>query len=185
MSLLQDLFSDLRSYYIQNYMVLSNPNFIRQDDLLTWPNYEPWPSGVNYADYYQWVIDKLQHSFVLEDGSCLQIHYRIKKERIANASLAFVPSPLQVEDRGLVYFRFDCDIDAQRDFVHTSYHVHFGDPDTTTRISLHRFPIPSDFLRFAMLVSYDQVDPRNATLHEQMPNLDDLNCRYTHCLTLK
>jgi hypothetical protein len=174
----------LEQYYNLNYrsLPIASTNFVRKESEVTWCNRTPRTSYQDFGDYFRWVVDHVQYSLALDDGSCIQIFYQTRDEVLVKGSLAYLPS-MDAREQGLRYLRFDCDTDGGRDLVHTAYHVHF-DLDSGMRISLLQFPSPSVFLDFIMLVAYQVTDQHVLPLASHIQSLDELNCRYSHFLHL-
>ncbi len=151
MDLIQRLKYDLETYYNYNYKKsgIINPNFYidKAKGILSWNKYEPKKLNVSYKEFFKHVIDKQQYSFQLGDLSCFQLFYEVKEDQLKKANLAFLPNPEEISKDN--YIRFDCDIDAHIDYIHTAYHAHFG-YDSMYRITLSQFPSPENFINFVL-----------------------------------
>lgn len=152
MSLIPTLFQDLNVFYLSNNKkyLITNPFFsiAKDGSSLTWFNYQPREKFYFYEDYYEWVSNNLQYSLAIDDKVLIQIFFHETGDKIVQGSLGFLPRP----DLYFPYFRFDMDLLNSKDYYHNSYHVNFGYRSDDVRFSLHRFPHPSEFLRFVLFL---------------------------------
>lgn len=51
------------------------------------------------------------------------------------------------------YFRFDLDYNNKEDYIHNSYHIHFGYL-TKKRFSLFNYPLPKTFIEFLLFLKF-------------------------------
>ena len=186
MTLIQDLYNDIDRFYNLNWNKygLTNPNYTRINNTLSWNAYKSKDSYKTYEEFYRWLSNNKQYSFQLgHDDSFIQLYYETDDNKLLKSSLGFIPSPASVEE-GLVYLRFDCDFSVNTDYHHTIYHIHFGHPDAEMRLCLYRFPLPSHFIEFIMQIAYQQTPPKESRQSEYIPDLEGLSCKYAHYLKL-
>lgn len=180
---LTNLYSDLHTFYNQNFRQLSlvNPLYCRDNsiDALTWDDYLSEESFDYYDDYYQWVLSNNQYSLAFGEEALVRIFFKNGGNHWF-ASMAFLPDP----EINSTYFRFDMDLPKHKDFIHSSYHIHFGYNSDRFRISLMNYPYPSQFLYFIafLLGSYEC---ENFNKEKFFPDLDSLTEAYNHVLNLK
>ncbi len=180
---LTNLLSDLRIFYNLNFneFNLLNPFFYinSSSNSLTWKNYISEESFDTYEEYYQWVVSNNQYSLTFGEDALIRIHFK-KKGTNWFASMAFLPDP----SINSTYFRFDMDFSEQKDFIHSSYHIHFGYNSNRFRISLMSYPYPSQFLYFiAFLLGYHKC--KHFDNSKFFPSLDSIPEVYNHFLNLK
>lgn len=172
--------NDLKQFYDHNYgdFQLNNAFFCVNDkkDALTWANYLAEENFESYEEYYGWVVGNSQYSLAFGDMAVVRIYFR-GMEEIQFASMAFLPNPANK----MPYFRLDLDYAGAKDYVHSSYHVHFGYANNQMRFSLMNYPYPSQYLSFlAFLLGYR--DCENFDNGKFFTSLDEFSDKYNHYL---
>lgn len=184
---LEKIYNNLFTFYNMNYRkyMLTDPRFYLNDALqLTWYNHITNESFENYEQYYDWVFDNVQYSLKLDDDSLLQFFFEAEREGKKNhakkGSMAYLPNPRNYSE----YFRFDVDLKREENYVHTSYHIHFGYRSKNVRFTLNRFPMPSEFVRFIFFLHYGEwVEEFNK--NNFWETLEERNIKYNHALDFR
>ncbi len=186
MNNIQRIYYDVEQFYNKNYNKydLINKFYCRHDNTLTWHKYESHICNGSYINEYQWINNNNQYSFIIGDGHCVQLYYEYNSnDELVKANLAFCPN-ISENFSESDYVRFDCDVDSHKDYVHTSYHAHFG-YNSISRISIYRFPMPIEFLNFIImqyfnnLLSKDEIGKIKSVKNSCISTLDDLGHLYT------
>jgi hypothetical protein len=180
---IESVYSNLLTFYNVNnneYKFL-NPRMEKLCDCISWKNYKGNEKFENYDEYYQWALDNVQYSFMFSDESMIQVYFegvrKKKKFVITKGSMSYLPMPKKYSE----YFRFDLDYDREEDYVHTSYHIHFGYRSKDIRFSLMRFPYPSEFIKMILFLDYDkEVNYYNRSMF--MEDLRERSIEYNHAL---
>jgi hypothetical protein len=144
--LIDNLFSDLRSFYdkhFSNYH-LANPLFYRNDYELSWNNRLSDPRDNDYEIEYAWVVNNLQYSLSIDDKGLFQFFYCTKNDVLEKANIMFLPNP----NLSHQYIRFDFSPYDSKTYYHPEIHFHFGYPSNSMRIALEKIPYPSTFIQF-------------------------------------
>lgn len=181
---IQSLFYDLDTFYKANFKEhkLINPRYEMTFNTLSWEKHISNEKFDFYPQYYEWAVNKIQYSFMLEDESIIQIYYegeRIKKKYIVTkGSMAYLPRP----DKYSEYFRFDVDYKKAQHFNHTAYHIHFGYRAKDVRFSLFHFPTPSEFIKFILFLDY-QKTIASFKSKNFFDDLDTIKNEYNHILS--
>lgn len=151
----ENLHANLKTTYNANFRKysLSNPFFTlsANKNVLSWNNYLPKQRLLDYELYYDWINENLQYSLGIHKKAVIQIYFEQTKHGVNKSSLTFLPHP----DLEMPYFRFDMDSLKWKDYYHNSYHIHFGFNCDNIRFSLHRFPHPSEFIKFCLFLLGD------------------------------
>lgn len=156
MNSIQKIYYELELFYNINSRKygLIDRFFCRNENVISWHKYESHHKFKTYEDCYNWIINNNQYSFKFQEGHCVQLYYEFDTDKLSKASLNFYPNP-DIYD-GNDYVRFDCDLGSHRDYIHTSYHAHFG-YNSNYRISIYRFPMPQEFLNFIIVQYYNDL----------------------------
>lgn len=157
--MIKTIFKNLQVYFNQNWkhLCLQDPLFCLNDkkNEITWNNYITQESYDSYYEYYDWVFNNGQYSIRLGDDSLLQVYYKgdkiNNKCNIIKAKLSYLP----FIDLPSIYFRFDYDIDSYKPFTHNTCHIHFGYNNELARLTLKKFPMPSEFIKFVLSTNYN------------------------------
>ncbi|OPD59415.1 hypothetical protein [Bacillus anthracis] len=180
---IQSLYYDLQTFYNANRRAhhFLNPRYEMNYNTLTWEKHIPNEKFDTYHEYYDWAVNKIQYSFMLQDESIVQIFFegepKKKKFIVTKGSMAYLPRP----DKYSEYFRFDVDYKSAQHFNHTAYHVHFGYRAKDVRFSLFHFPAPSEFIKFILSLDYNQ--PQQCfNAQNFFKDLDEINNNYNHSL---
>jgi hypothetical protein len=151
---------------------------------VSWENYRTNEKFETYNEYYNWVINKIQYSFMLKDESAIQIFLEGersgKKDNyvLVKGKMAYLPRP----DKYSEYFRFDVDYKKANDYDHTAYHAHFGYRSKDVRFSLYQFPTPSEFVKFVLFIDYG-YHYMHFNSKNFFDDLDLLGNKYNHNLS--
>lgn len=153
---IQKLYYELEHFYNFNFekYQLKNRFFCRNGNKITWHQYESHISNASYIEEYQRIIDNNQYSFMIGNEHCIQLYYEYNNG-LHKANLAFYPN-IDDDLNETDYLRFDCDISTHRDYIHTSYHAHFG-YNSNSRVSIYRFPTPIEFMNFIIIQYFNNL----------------------------
>jgi hypothetical protein len=103
---LDDVYTNLEDTLEVFESLIMEANYQKQDLIISWPNYQSPPHNLYYAREYEYLIEKQQYSFLLQDGSVIQIYYKFeeateqgkkktqKKTELTEYRLALCPYPL-------------------------------------------------------------------------------------------
>lgn len=103
---LDDVYTDLEETFKVFESLIMKANYQKPDLIISWPNYQSPPHNLYYAREYEYLIEKQQYSFLLQDGSVIQIYYKFeeatepgkkktkKKTELTEYRLALCPYPL-------------------------------------------------------------------------------------------
>jgi len=152
----------------------ANPNYIRSDNTITWPNRIRFDVDTT-AELLVTLVEQRQYSLqVLEDGSVLQIYYGFDHNgsRLQEASLGFFHAghaidseadpltegvlPISADENPGGWIRLDYDPTAARDCLHYHSHLHTslsGD----IRIPVKRVPTPKQFVELIIAWFYPET----------------------------
>ena len=164
---------------------LMNPRFIKNDNgQITWLIHISNEKFETYEEYYLWVNENLQYSFSLEDDSLIQIFFEGKRQGkkipVKKGSMAYLPSPYSYSE----YFRFDVDLDNEKDYAHPTYHAHFGYRAKDVRFTLFKYPMPTEFLKLIQFLHHE-VPIEQYAKEKFWETLADRNIKFNHCLDFK
>ena len=164
---------------------LMNPRFCKNaNNQITWLNHISNEKFDSYEEYYFWVNENLQYSFLLNEDSFVQFFFEGekvgKKIEVYRGSMAYLPNPYTYSE----YFRFDMDLKNEKDYKHVSYHVHFGYRAKDVRFALYKYPLPSEFLKLIQFLHYD-ISLTKFSQNKFWESLSDRNIAFNHCLDLK
>lgn len=103
-----EVYTDLETTFkvFVPFIIEHNYNYAKNSLEISWPKYQSPPHNLYYAREYEDLIKKRQYSFLLRDGSVLQIYYKFeeslepgkkknqKKIELTEYRLALCPYPL-------------------------------------------------------------------------------------------
>lgn len=185
MTTIRSLRANLDTFYNLNFRKynLVNPYYIidSSTNSLTWINYRHDEYFDNYPDYFNWVIDNGQFSLEIRGKGLIRVYFKLVDEENLIASMSFLPNP----DLYSTYFRFDMDKSRKADYIHSSYHVHFGYNNFAYRLPLFHYPWPSEFLLFSLFTVGLSEERKSLTERNFFENLDQLFESYDHSLSFK
>lgn len=93
---ISSVFANLEATYTLFSEFILDRNYSQQPNVVGWPNYRPGISKQVYAKQYQDLISERQFSFLLIDGSAVQIHYAYDERGLKKVRLALYPVPKTV-----------------------------------------------------------------------------------------
>ena len=136
---LNTVYANIEQIYNSN-RELMNPRFCKNArNQITWINHISNEKFDSYEEYYFWVNENLQYSFLLNEDAFVQFFFEGekfgKKIEVYKGSMAYLPSPYTYSE----YFRFDMDLKNEKDYNHVSYHAHFGYRAKDVRFALYKY----------------------------------------------
>ncbi|ATS37578.1 MULTISPECIES: DUF2290 domain-containing protein [Xanthomonas] len=136
--------------------------------VITWANRQRGiDRDIYYALEYQYLIDNAQYSFLLQDGSFVQMYYEFSALGLLKARLAYYPPPLRVNARAVDF------LSAAESFYETQDGEKIGDHlfNWYEAIEENRdLPLNTSHLRF----DFDRGVTSHAPSHIQYGALQDL-----------
>lgn len=204
---ISDVFGMLIAVYNDWGGILANPNFIRSNHEITWPNRHRIDVTVP-ADIVT-LAENRQYSFqTSDDGSLIQMYYHFPTNTgdVSAASLAYYgapfsenqPDPSNLEQENfeearavptgeitnLKWLRIDFDPPAARGILHHECHLHLSN-FPMSRLMVRGLPTPRQFVEFVLALchptSYEnhRLDATGAYRHK--PVIDSVNEQVFSC----
>lgn len=168
-----DLMSQLTSVFVEWEGVLKDPQYIRNDDSVTWANAEIviLPEEITKAETFE-LSRRRQFTFRMSaDDSVVQLSYRFNQGNITEARLAFYEvglreyeddvgnvRPVEDADANLAarWVRFDYRETGLGRVLHTDSHLHVsGLPGT--RFAVSGLLTPKQFIEFIIAHFYPDI----------------------------
>lgn len=184
---LSEIYSNIEQMYniYGEKFGLMNPRFIKNDNYqITWLHHISNEKFETYEEYYFWAYENVQYSFSLQDDSLVQFFFEGQKcgKRIPinKGSMAYLPNPYSYSE----YFRFDIDLDNEKDYDHPSYHAHFGYRAKDVRFTLYKYPMPTEFLKLIQFLHYG-ISIESYSKEKFWENLSDRKIKFNHYLDFR
>jgi hypothetical protein len=139
---------------------LINPNFTRNNNIISWPNSVVTRLNNPRIEDVENLISSRQYSFQIgEDDSIIRIIYSfMSNEEVYHAELSYYSSGLE-NPNDLDYIgwvRLDFDPGSARGVAHTDCHLHLSMfPDS--RIPVSKLPTPRQFVEFVISTFYPKI----------------------------
>lgn len=184
--------------------ILANPNFIRANHEITWPNRERI-EVTEPADIIA-LAEKRQYSFqTADDGSLIQMYYKFESNAgvVTAASLAYYGAPpsetqpdpsnednitqrlsISTEFPSPKWLRIDFDPASARGILHHECHLHLSS-FPSSRLMVRGLPTPRQFVEFVLALchstNYENHRLDEAGAYRDRPHMDSINEHVFSC----
>lgn len=116
----------------------------------------------NYDVKFKDASDAAKYTFLLSDGSMIMMQYLFDaKGLLLEHSLTYAPDPSLIFDKHFTRIDYSSNNNDFKDVIHSKCHAHFSISDSSPRITVNHYLMPSDFL--FLILKYYYLDDSEFT----------------------